>query len=302
MAKIGQESEYLAPVDADFVNFIKTKDTFFLSSIPIQNIFYEYRFHRTTNEIRRLYFEFEKSKIEKLHTMKTNTELAQELKVDPKVYEQIRELFSIIEPMTIATKTIDNGIGADIVFEDKQTGIKKSPQEVATYSLSVMPLNVYLEVLKLWLEGAAEKGFLFKANKFPTTILYDEPEISLSPIHIVKLFDLLFALYEKLRERNIPSSFALISHSSDVLEVLTNKTVSLHNNEKIVDYYNIIKLQKDSNGSYIGKQFPLRDGGAYKENPYLEADKRQHQIAMDRRQVVRERKKSKPKVDLFFKI
>ena len=142
-----------------------------------------------------------------------------------------------------------------------------------------------------------------RLDKFPTTILYDEPEISLSPNSIVSLFELLFTMYEKLREINIPLRFVFISHSSDVMSVTSDKTVSLlYNNENITDYYNVTKLEKISNGSYIGRQFLLQEGGAYRENPYLEADTRQHQIARDRRSAVRERKKSKPKVDLFFKV
>ena len=70
-----------------------------------------------------------------------------------------------------------------------------------------------------------------------------------------------------------------------------------------MDYYSLIKLERDTNGSsYIGKQFPLEEKGGYAENPYLEADIRRHSIARNRRKIVREMGKSKPKVGLFFKI
>ena len=206
LANIGQESEYISQVDTDFINFINSANTYFVPSLHFQTTFYEDQFYATTDKIRELYF-----RITERRNGQANIGVEKSF-INSKILKNIRKLFSEIEPMEVEI-TRNNEAEVHIIFRGKHAEEDKSPHEVATYSLSVMPLNIYLELLRWWLDGNVNKQYLLRLDKFPTTILYDEPETSLSPNSIVSLFELLFTMYEKLRERNIPLRFVFISHS-----------------------------------------------------------------------------------------
>ena len=211
-----------------------------------------------------------------------------------KIADKIGEAFSKIDTMNVQLNYKRDEIS--ITFGEKEEGDTKTAQEVATSSLSLAPLNIYVKELIRWLE----KDNKDETRMPPTTILYDEPEISLHPDHIVKLFEFVFYMYEELRGRNIPWSFVCITHSPMILEIMRNKAVNLFpDSVNLEDQFSPILLERE-NGQFVGRQMNIKEG-KYEENPYADADWKRNKISIAREKAIGDIEKTiESSVEMFY--
>ena len=217
-----------------------------------------------------------------------------EKSANKKIADKIGDAFSKIDAMNVQLNYLRDEVS--MTFREKEEGDTKTAQEVATSSLSLAPLNIYVKELIRWLE----KDNKDEMGMPPTTILYDEPEISLHPDHIVKLFEFVFYMYEELRGRNIPWSFVCITHSPMVLEIMRNKAVNLFpDSVNLEDQFSPILLERE-NGQFVGRQMNIKEG-KYEENPYADADWERNKISIAREKAIGDVEKTiESSVEVFY--
>ena len=213
-------------------------------------------------------------------------------------YNMLRKItksFERIERMKLEVKRRENGSHA--LFVDSKHGgeekkIKKTVQDVATSSLSLAHINSYVQQLPdILLEGikGTQEAKSKKLKHFPTTIFYDEPGISLHPIHVINLFKFLFDTYQELNKINLPLNLIFVTHSPLAVDIVLSELVTQLSVKNIEDHYSAVEFT--SHGElFKGKQVEIEDG-IYTKNPFMESNKLGHKSAMNRNKAVKEKEK-----------
>ena len=218
-----------------------------------------------------------------------------------KISSKLVEAFSAIEQYNVEVIGEQWG-NQDINMMFEKSGRRIKTHEVATSSLSLALLNIYVKQLTKILLRIRDKKMLYSLlETYPTMISYDEPEVSLHPDHIVKLLDFLFYMFQELREIDIPCNLVFITHSPLVLSWTVNRLLEKFLPEGVGACYSAIELSRDSGGLFVGREI-LTEEGTYKKNPYLDVTRRENEIRRNSYDVVEKTKKGKSKIKLYYQI
>ena len=211
--------------------------------------------------------------------------------------EYLYNLFKRIEKLEVYI-AVKGGAALEMRFRkegDDQNQEMLKPSKVATSSLSLSFLNMYMDRLKhrfkeierLLIENGVFKTQeeqitqIMKYQELSQVIFYDEPEISLHPDRIIRVMEFLFHMYGRLRDHGIPWSLFCITHSPRVLRLLLYGVIETFEGDikKIKDHYSPIEFVLDEkDGLYIGTQLEIDEDVEYKKYPFSEVNKKEYEM------------------------
>ena len=187
----------------------------------------------------------------------------------------------------------------------------KTPREVATSSLSLSLLNMYITYLmnrfseveeqkegKGHLERSQEEEVIniMKYQGLSQVIFYDEPGNSLHPRRIVKVVGFLFEVYRRLRDAGIPWSLFCITHSPRVLRHLLYGVIKTFDGdiEKIKDHFSPIEfsLDPENDGLYVGVQLRIDEDVEYETYPFSDVNTEEYILREEVEAIIRRRENS----------
>ena len=158
----------------------------------------------------------------------------------------------------------------EINADQKRKEIRYKSGEVASSSLLLAPLDLYIQKLKSFTDKRTIQSAILNRN-LDSVLVYEEPEQGLHPDSLHWFYKLVIKMYDVFARNELDFGLICTSHHPYFLEGILNEQIYAYGLLNISSHYQAVLFTLDDQGMTIGTALEI-DGEGYNPNPFTDAN------------------------------